>query len=247
MIELNLLPDVKKEFIRTQRARNKIITISFFAMIIAGGIVLAFGFYVYAVQSVHVLVLNEQIKKNSAELKEVDELDKYLTIQNQLDKLGDLHGNKAIYSRLMDYLVKLNPSPPNGVTLTSLELAEEDKAITLNGNSASFESFNVFKDTLENAELTFNPSSESEDDEDAELKVEKLFDDVLVESSSISRDLGEGIVVFTVRLTYNPNAFSANLSNVSIRVPNIETTPSVQNAPRPVFNGTIEDDEEEQQ
>lgn len=241
MIELNLLPDVKKEFIRAQRTRNKIITISFFAMIAAGGLVFAFAFYVYAVQSVHTLVLDDQIKKKSAELKKVNELEKYLTIQNQLEQLGDLHDKKNTYSRLMDFLVNLNPSDPNGIQFTSVDVVGEETAITLKGTTATFESFNVFKDTLENAELTFYETEAERTPEN--LKVEKLFNGVFIESSSLAREQGNLVVSFTIRTEYNEKAFDPKLEDVSVKVPSIETTPSVQQSPRPVFNGTIEEDQ----
>jgi Tfp pilus assembly protein PilN len=241
MIELNLLPDVKKEFIRAQRARNKIITIAFFAMIATGGLVFAFGFYVFAVQPVHTFVLDEQIKKKNAELKKVKELEKYLTIQNQLEQIGKLHDSKNTYSRLMDYLVKLNPGDPNTVAFTSVDVTNEETAITLKGITPTFESFNVFKDTLENAELTYYETDEK-DRKPEDLQVEKLFENIQIESSNLSREQGFLVVSFTIRTEYNQKAFDPKLYDVSARVPDIETTPSVKQAPRPVFDGKIQED-----
>ena len=38
MISINLLPDVKKQLLRVRRERNLVVTISIFAMIVAGGV-----------------------------------------------------------------------------------------------------------------------------------------------------------------------------------------------------------------
>ena len=49
---------------------------------------------------------------------------------------------------MFDFLRVLNPSTPNNIKLSNLQLLDTDKAIVFTGSTASFETLNVFVDTL---------------------------------------------------------------------------------------------------
>ncbi|HEX4662000.1 MAG TPA: hypothetical protein VH144_00110 [Candidatus Saccharimonadales bacterium] len=230
MIQLNLLPDIKKEFIRAQRARNTVISSSILTVIVAVGVtVLAFLYVVFGQQLQFVLV-NNDITSQSNKLKGISDLGKYLTIQNQLSALPTLHNNKTIYSRLFDYLPTLNPSAPNSMTLSSLQIDETQQTVLFTGTSQTFEALNVFKDTLQNAEISYQNSGD--------MTKTKLFSKVIVEAATLGRTNNALLVNFSVRATYDPNAFASTSTNVTINVPNIQTTQSVLQSPKPVFNSS---------
>lgn len=225
MIQLNLLPDVKKEFLRAQHARRRTITLAILATIIAAAVTVIFAFYVYGVQSVILFTQTEDIKKKSAELSNIKDIDKYLAIQNQLANLSELHDNKVNMSRLLTFLPSLNPAPPKNVKLTNLEVSTVDKTITFRGTVADYAALTTFKDTLVNGNFTYGTGEDQ--------TTSKLFSNVIIDSATLEAGAG---VKFNVLATYDPAAFLQKNTNVTVKVPNIETTPSVIGTPQPLFD-----------
>ena len=230
MIQLNLLPDLKKEFINAQKAKGAVISISILVTLVAVGLSALLFVYVTFVQQLQINLASDNIKREMQELKDIPDVDKYLTIQNQLKSLPDLHNAKGINSRIFSFLSVLNPSAPNSVSLSSLQLVALDKSIVFTGNTASFETLNTFIDTLKNAQITYKVNGEGDS------TTEKVFDQVLIQTSGLTKIGAQSAVNFTVKATYRDAVFAATNTNMVLTVPNITTTPSVTQSPKPVFN-----------
>jgi len=162
MIQLNLLPDLKKEFIKSQKNKGLVISISLMVTLGALGLSVLLFIYVNFVQQVQINLATDDIKHKVTDLKGVKDIDKYLTIQNQLSSITALHDGKGAYSRLFTFLNVLNPSTPNNINLSNLQIAQGEKSISFVGTTASFQTLNVFVDTLKNAEVTYNAPGTSE-------------------------------------------------------------------------------------
>ena len=227
MIQLNLLPDVKKEFLRAEHARRRTITLAILATIVAAGATVLFAFYVYGIQSVVLFAQTDDIKKKSADLSNIKDIDKYLAIQNQLANLSELHDNKVNMSRLLIFLPSLNPAPPKNVKLTNLEVSTVEKTIVFRGNVADYAALTTFKDTLKNSEFSYSSGSD-------DATTSKLFSNVTIESANLQAGTG---VSFNAIATYDEAAFLQKNTNVTVKVPNIETTQSVVGTPQPIFEG----------
>ena len=172
MISINLLPDVKKELLRIRRERNLVVSISILAvggsiaaLVVLGGILGGLN--------IAKVVMENGINKNKATINsaiEDKQLNEYLTIQNQLAQINDLKSQQLVYSRIMDYLVELNPASPNNAELStvSLEMSDGAVAATLEGKTQDFEALNVYKTTLASAELVYEEKSKDDDDETSE-------------------------------------------------------------------------------
>ncbi len=225
MIQLNLLPDIKKEFINAQKTRALVMSVSI--IVTLGAIVLSVLLFVYVtfLQQFQITLATNDIKGKQQQLNGISDLSKYLTIQNQLAALPDLHANKGIYSRLLNFLPVLNPNSPNNIQLSQLQMTATDKLVSLTGSTESFESLNVFVDTLQNAIVTYKDSS-------GQQQTSKIFDSVFVQSSAIDKSNGGNKVSFTVRATYLDPVFDARNTNMAASVPNIKTTQSVTQSPK---------------
>ncbi len=230
MIQLNLLPDLKKEFINAQKAKNAVVTISILVTLAALGLSALLFVYVTFVQQLQINLASENIKREVQELKDIPDVDKYLTIQNQLESLPALHNAKGVSSRLFSFLSVLNPSAPNSVSLSSLQLVSLDKTIVFTGSTASFETLNIFIDTLKNAQVTYKVDGQGDP------VTEKIFDQVRIQTSSLVRVTAEGSVGFTVKAIFRDAVFAAGNTDLTAKVPNITTTPSVTQSPKPVFD-----------
>lgn len=226
-VQLNLLPDVKKEYLQSQRSKNTVISICILTTIGAIGLAAIFFLLVYLVQPGLIGATQGQIDAKTKQLKAVPDIDKYLTVQNQLKSLPDLHNNKVLYSRLFSYLKTLNPAPPNNVRLASLQVDEENKEISITGASDNFQAFTVFQDTLKNATLSYKVDGQDQ-------KPALLFDSssIVVDQQDLTRSEGKQSLSFTMRVKYNEVAFSPSNTDPVVNVPKKETTQSAVNAPK---------------
>lgn len=230
MIQLNLLPDVKKEYLQSQKSKATVISASIVVTIAAAGVGVLLFAYVTFVQQIQVGIIDGDIKKRTSDLNATEDLSKYLTIQNQLKALPQLHAQKPVYSRLFQFLPTLNPSSPNSVKLSVLQVTSQDKSIVLTGNTATFESLKVFADTLSNAQVTSKDESGDQTD--------KMFESVAVQNSSIARANNATTVAFTIRAVYKDSVFDPAANVTGVQVPNIQTTQSVTGSPKTLFEGT---------
>lgn len=230
MIQLNLLPDLKKEFINAQKTKNLVISVA--AMVTAGALGLSALFFVYVtfLQQVQINLATDDIKRKEGQLREIKDIDKYLTVQNQLRSLPGLHDTKGSYVRLFDFLGVINPGAPNNATLTNLQVVTADKSILFTGTTASFESLNIFVDTLKNAQVSLKVDGQGD------AQNVKMFDQVLVQSSALAQTNSQKVVTFTIRALYPDSVFDVRNTDVKASVPNITTTPSVTQTPNPIFD-----------
>lgn len=233
MIRLNLLPDIKQEFLRAKRSEKRVIGIAILAMMIAVGLVIVVAIFVYGAQELHKNLLTEDIKKNGQKLKDVKDVDKYVTIQNQLTNLATMHDKKNITSRVFDVIPKLNPKQPNSMKIVNLRVDTAAMQMTITGETATYTGLQTFRDTLTNAKLSYRESK------DAEAPTEtQLFSDVVIESQGLGsrEDSGEQFISFEIRTTYDPSLFARSIVDLNIIVPFKETTQSKLDTPD-VFSG----------
>lgn len=228
MIQLNLLPDIKKDFLKAQRTRNTVISFSILVTIVAGGLMLLLISIILGQKVFISEFQTKDIKKSAQELRDIPEIDKYLTVQNQLNNIKLLHDDRAEYSRLFSFLQQLNPSAPNNIALNTASIVRADSTIVLEGSARNFQGVNVFKNTLENAQLNYKQHNES--------LTAQLFSAVALEEASLSNVNGSLLAVFKIRLTYAEAAFAAPTTEATISVPNLVTSDADRNAPKQVFD-----------
>lgn len=238
MIQLNLLPDVKKDLIHAHRQRNFVISICIFISIAAGSVVVILG-GILGGQAIQKGILTESISKSKQTIetkKSDDQLNEYLTIQNQLSQIDVLKSDQLVYSRLFQYLKQLNPASPNNVSLASIKVTSPDaKAATpstkvrfeLQGTTSNYAAQGVFETTLSLAKLSFSKSK------DANVQTQALFSSVKTTASAITRD---NQLDFTMILECDPVAFDSSILNIKLEIPSETTSDSDRNTPKNVFN-----------
>jgi hypothetical protein len=229
MIQLNLLPDLKKEYIKSQKTKGVVISVSILTTIGAIGLSALLFVYVTFLQQVQINLATDDIKTKENQLKGITDVDKYLTVQAQLSALPDLHANKGSYSRLFDFLAVINPSAPNNVNLGNLQLDGAAGSITFSGTTATFETLNVFVDTLKNAQVSYKQNGQGD------TQTTKMFSQVLVQTSGFAHLNGKDLVSFSIKTLYTPAVFAVSNTEVKASIPNITTTQSVTQSPT-IFN-----------
>lgn len=235
MIELNLLPDVKKQFIKAQRTRNVVIGSSIIITGTAAAIVVLTALYVYGAQALLISARTNDIKRVQTELKSIPEVEKYLTVQNQLSNIDTLHSKKLVYSRVFDYLQQLNPSQPNNIILSSVIVSKESGTMTIEGTASNFQAVNVFQTTLSSATLNYKVKGSDE------LVQSPLFTTVLLSDTGLVVVDGGSVARFEFTLTTAEEAFLRTSSDLTVSIPNEVTSDGDRNAPKVIFGNKPED------
>jgi Tfp pilus assembly protein PilN len=229
VIEINLIPDVKRELLKAQRTRTAVISGSIVVSIVAGAIVVALALYVYGVQTVRGALLDNQIKDGAAKLATVQDLSKILTIQNQLSRISELNSQKNIDSRLFDVLSAVIPPEPNSVQVSLVTVDAEAKTVRIEGQTSGYDSMEVFKKTLDSAIINFS--------EDGQTSTEKLATDISVSDTSYGANSEDKKVLrFVLTFTYAEKLFSPDVSGVTIKLDaNGNVTDSYLGIPKSIF------------
>lgn len=210
MIEINLIPDVKQELIKARRIRSAVVSGAIVTTIISAALVVVLALYVFGVQTVRSVVVDDAIKKGSAELAAVEDLSKMLTIQNQLTKINALNDAKSINSRSFDMLQAIIPPAPNEVQVSGLKIDADTQTITLDGQTPSYPSLEAFKKTIAAANVRFTDVDETVTDI-------PLAADLSLTNVSFGEDAsGAKVLRFTVSFSYALELFAATIDNPKI-------------------------------
>jgi Tfp pilus assembly protein PilN len=219
MVQINLLPNVKTEYVKSQRTRNLVLVSSFIVSGVAIAILAVFASVVYGAQKVQISSLNNSIKENSAELKEVEGLNKILTVQNQLNNLGALHAEKPVTTRLFTFLPQLVPAD---VQMSNLNLKYDDDSLVFTGSAKDLSAVNKFVDTLKFTKYTTDKATDEK----------PAFKSVVLSSFSISDKNAN----YTITTKFDPAIFSSENKEVTLVVPKITSTRSQVEQPTQLFN-----------
>ena len=134
MYEINLVPDVKAEAIKAQKARNLVFFVSGTVSAIAIGLVV-FLFMFKAAQDITIGSQDKRLESLSAKLNEYDGLSEVLTIQRQLSGLQEIEGQKKVLSRVYGFLAAMVPRGADSVTISSLSVDLENYMMTIEGQA----------------------------------------------------------------------------------------------------------------
>lgn len=221
MIQFNLLPDIKQEYIKAQRQKHLIVFISTITSIAAISLLVVLILVVDVWQKKSISDLNGDIKTNSSQLSATKDLNKILTVQNQLNSLGPLHDKKAVATRLFDYISTLTPS---NATISKLSIDYAQNTMIVSGNADALSTVNTYVDTLKFT--TYKASGST-------AAAKNAFSKVVLASFGKTNDT----TTYTVTAVFDPAIFSEN-SSVDLTVPKITTTRSAIDQPTDLFKQT---------
>lgn len=221
MVQFNLLPDVKIQYLKAKRQEHLVILISTIATIAGIMLVVLLLSTVYVVQKKNLSDLNRDIKTNSDQLKSTQSLNKILTVQNQLKSLPALHDKKPVATRMATFLSQITPS---AVSISKLTIDYSLHTIIINGNTDTLDTVNTFADTLKFTTYTVKKSG---------VSGQHAFSKVVL--TNFSRD--KKGATYTLTTSFDPVIFS-EASDVSLTVPNIISTRSAVEQPTALFQNS---------
>jgi len=220
MIQFNLLPDIKQQYLKAQRQKHLVMFVSTVAIIAAVAIFVVLLLVVQVWQKKSISDLNRDITSNKGQLSSTQDLNKILTVQNQLNTIGPLHDKKPVASRLFDDLTKVTPAD---VTISNMSIDFAKDTISLSGSAASLEPVNTYVDTLKFTTYQRSTDTTSSASRTAFSKVVLLNFGKTTQATS-----------YTIAASFDPAIFSS-ASDVTLTVPQKTTTRSVINQPTDLF------------
>jgi hypothetical protein len=224
MIQFNLLPDVKQQYIRAKRLKHSVILISLLAAAASLFVFVMLFLTVYVFQKTHLKNLDNDIQASTKTLKDTPNLTKILTIQNQLHNLPALHEQKPAASRLAGYFSQLTPTQ---VSIGELEVNFDEKTMVIKGGAEDLLSINKFVDSIKFTTLV---------EAGNEQKDRKPFSDVVLKEFTRNEDE----TTYTLNLSFDPVIFD-NTKTVSLTVPKITSTRSETEKPTDLFKALPEE------
>ncbi len=231
MIEINLLPNVKRELLKTRVMRNRVISVSFLVggASIAAVVVLAL---ILGGQIAGEAVQSGVIKDKNDKLMAVEDLNKVVTIQNQLTKINEQHSRKKINSRIFDVVTAVNPVAPNNVSFSDIKVNPESKTITLEGSAVNgYSALETLKKTILNTKV-----QTTDGDKSSEVSLTKEIKDG--DTSFGENSEGKKVLQFSFSFEYAEELLApANNGTVSVLTPTgkVDVTDSRQGIPDSLF------------
>ena len=229
MIELNLLPDIKLEYLKAQRTRRLVLSIAVIASVASIALLLLL-LSVDGLQKKHLSDLNNDIKDETQQLQGKPDINKILTVQNQLESLKALHDGKPDAFQLFGYLAQVTPVNDDLNNLT-VDFTADSMVIT--GDSDSLSNVNQFVDTLKFTTYTTDQNPKSS----------KAFNNIVLAAFSLSTGVtasgtpassNSKPATFTINLNYDPTIFDIT-QKVTLHVPSEVSTRSNINSPNDLF------------
>ncbi len=231
MIEINLLPNVKRELLKTRAMRNRVISISFLVggASIAAVVVLAL---ILGSQIAAEAVQNGVVKDRNDKLMAVEDLNKVVTIQHQLTKINEQHSGKKINSRIFDVVTAVNPVAPNNVSFSDIKVNPGSKTITLEGSAVNgYSALETLKKTILNTKV-----QTTDGDKSSEVSLTKEIKDG--DTSFGENSEGKKVLQFSFSFEYAEELLApANNGTVSVLTPTgkVDVTDSRQGIPDSLF------------
>ncbi len=221
IVQFNLLPDIKIQYLQARKQKHLVLFVSFIAIAASLLAMVILISIVFVIQKKSISDLSKDISAASGQLQSTPDLTKMLTVQNQLKALPALHDDKAVVSRLFDYIAQ---STPTAASISRLNIDYDSDMLTISGSANNLVTVNTFADTLKFA--TYRTES-------APTEEKRAFTSVVL--SSFGRD-SQG-ASYTINLNFDPVIFS-EAETVTLTVPKKITTRSQTEQPSALFKDT---------
>ena len=189
MVQFNLLRDVKIQYIRATRIKYIITLSAIVSSVTALTIMSIMLFTVKVVQQKTITDLNKDISTYTTSLKSTKDLDRMLTVQNQLNTLTSLHEQKPAVSRVYKYVSYI----PAQASLVHVTLDFTSSTLTLSGSAQSLDVINTYTNSLKGTTYT------TETDKTGV----KAYSDVVLSSFAKS----DSATTFTITMKFDPVLF----------------------------------------
>lgn len=262
MIQINLIPDVKLELVKSQRHRMVVMSVSIMVIIASLGLLVLLAGYVFGVQAALIGSATNNIKREDENFRNIEDIEKTVTVSNQLKHIQSSHENKAMTSRIFALLAEASAEgTDNAVAINSFDIDTTQNTISITAQTRyrGFDAAEVFRKNIEGMKLYYvEPEKDAVASELSDSPLTKHDNEQSVQIASevnltnmvLAREEREGAssesVSFRIDFAYDPLLFSQQIDMLRIRgLDRGNVTDSYTRLPQSLFN-TTENQEGEQ-
>lgn len=246
-VQFNLLPDVKLEFAKQQRVKRLVYSIAALSSVVAITVAVIAFLSVGVFQKRLLDNSGKDIATYTKKLNDIQDLGKILTVQNQLNSLPNLHGQKHYLSRLFGYLPQVTPT---SVSISKIDIDTAASTLHVDGGTDSIKTVNTYVDTLKftnyilpdarDKDTCIDKAHQGSWKKDKKICTKSAFSNVVL--TNVARD--DTSANYTIDASFDPALFTG-IKAVVLEVPQETTTRSVQERPdlnNPLFNTPVKSD-----
>lgn len=206
--QINLLPDVKREYLKAQQMKRMFIVVSVVVTLaVVASLVVLFIFVKFG-QPRHVKHLQSDIDSSVKQLKETKDAVKIVTVQGVLEQVPGLQDKEPTTSRLFSYLGGFTPQT---VSYSEVKVDLTANTLTLSGQSNSIEQANVLANNLKSAKFSYK-----KDDQKQSLVP---FKNIVFSSLGKNEQADDGkTVTFQLSFEFDALLFDQSISEPAIAV-----------------------------
>lgn len=208
MVRVNLLPDVKRDYLHAQQTKHAVIIGSVLVSVGAIAIMVLLFVYVQLIQPQHRANIQEDIDSSISQIKEVPDAVKMVTVQGALEQLPALQDKKSITSRIFAYIKGFTP---RSVAYSEVMLNLDTGMVTLRGSTDDLKQANVLANNLKSAELAYTQN-------DSKQKIKPFTKIVFNSLGRSDSSTGGRLVNFQIDFLFNPVMFNESISDINLSV-----------------------------
>ena len=224
MIEINLLPDVKRDLIKAQQLRN-IVT---FVSIIIGGVMLAGVVLLFLTTQGQQFVMGlktNEISNKFAEMQKIKDGETAATLRNQLNAIQKIRNASPDTSRLIGTILPaIQTTGENAVQFSAVNYDPETRIVSIEGQAGNgFPALEAFIKTIKYSQIIYGGEGSqckaSEVEKDSNICM--LADEGSVvrnESSLGANEQGQNVLRFAVSFKLNEAALKFSSKNFAVKV-----------------------------
>lgn len=208
MIQVNLLPDVKQEYLKAQQTKHTVLVGAVLVSIIVSALTILFFVYVQVVQPQYQKRVQNDIDAGVQEVKKKPNAQRIVTVQGVLEQVPALKDKQVVTSRIFDYLTQFTPRV---VTYNKVNLNLAASSLTIAGSTVSYEKANELANNLKSAQFAYSQGGSDQ--------TIQPFAGVVFNSLGKSESVTDGKPVsFEITFTFNPVMFDPSTSKNTIKV-----------------------------
>lgn len=253
MIEINLLPDVKRDLIKAQQLRN-IVT---FVSIIIGGVMLAGVVLLFLTTQGQQFVMGlktNDISNKFAEMQKIKDGETAATLRNQLNAIQKIRNASPDTSRLIGTILPaIQTTGENAVQFSSVNYDPETRIVSIEGQASNgFPALEAFIKTIKYSQIIYGGEGSqckaSEVEKDSNICM--LADEGSVvrnESSLGANEQGQNVLRFAVSFKLNEAALKFSSKNFAVKaLGRKNVTDSTIQVPAGIFTQNSKKDSEKE-
>lgn len=134
MFEINLVPDIKEQMIKTLKLRNLILFICIVVAAAAGGVIL-FLLTVKGGQDIRMSTQDTVLAQMSKTLNSYEDLGELLTLKGQINKLDEIGQKKKVFSRVFSIIETMLPTNTDKITISELTVDLTQNTLKIEGQA----------------------------------------------------------------------------------------------------------------